>query len=274
MDYSIWLDFNGFVPLWWLSPALLSACVWQCVWLSQPDHRQTVWSRRQLPEAHRRRVKRHQSPFQHGWKWGVAAGSGQSHGHSTKPVTVCSLLFVVRAPHFSVFTVWHVRLPTNTCVNRDMSMLHTRTHTHTRTAWKNYCERSIRLIFWFVSMKIFIYYCCHPQVESVFETIVEEKEEESTLTSRFFKRICNFCDQCFLQVLFLWRLIDRYHGMIRTKYLEQLFNSTCESAFHWCQRSAVTHSRPVCLLWIKVTTYSPAHIRRVLFKDQLLSIGL
>lgn len=47
--------------------------------------------------------------------------------------------------------------------------------------------RSNQLILTFLSVKLTIHCNFHPQVESVFETIVEEKEEESTLTSRFCK---------------------------------------------------------------------------------------
>ena len=52
----------------------------------------------------------------------------------------------------------------------------------------NYGVNSQNLIFIvaLISQVIFFHGCdFRPQVESVFETIVEEKEEESTLTSRF-----------------------------------------------------------------------------------------
>lgn len=81
-----------------LTPSLFSllvGCVLQCVWLSEPDHCQTVWSRQQLSEACRRGVKRHQSPFQHGWKWSAPAGSGQLHLLSCW-TSSSSLLLLVR----------------------------------------------------------------------------------------------------------------------------------------------------------------------------------
>lgn len=42
-------------------------------------------------------------------------------------------------------------------------------------------------------MPIIQYCLIYPQVESVFETVEEEKEEESTLTSKFSHRVSNLC---------------------------------------------------------------------------------
>lgn len=51
----------------------------QCVWISQPDHGPAVRRGRQLSETRRRRVQRHQSSLQHGWKWSSPPRSCEFH---------------------------------------------------------------------------------------------------------------------------------------------------------------------------------------------------